>query len=296
MQKRLERQALMVSVAANFIFTIAGIWIFAQTKIQALFLDCFFSFIAFLSTVTAVMISRASRRQTTHYPFGLFFLEPLYAIFKSLLTLFLLVFSVTTTGQAAWEYFAHGVGEPMNIGPVLPYTILMVVLCFSLGFFNTAQNRKIHHTSTILTAEAKTNFIDGLMSLGIGVSVVFLKMIDINGSLGFLHYTGDFFITAALVLLSLKEPVMVLLRAFRELSGATTDQAEIEATMTDIVRQSLKGLVDVDACHVFKTGMHLTVQVYLSGVAAYGELQAAREKMLQKIQETYENVEIVYCL
>lgn len=296
-QKEKERRALCVSIIANFSFTAAGIWIFYLTNIQALFLDCFFSFVAFLSSIAAFIISKASKRKTKHYPDGLHFLEPLYAILKSILTLSLLIFSVYSTAITAWNYFFNGVGEAMNTSPVLPYTIAMVTMCFSLAFYNHWQNHKINGTSTILKAESKTNFVDGLQSLGIGVAVVLLSFIDINGSLGFLHYTGDFFITTILALFSLKEPVQVIISAFRELSGGTTDDKELEKTICASLNRNLKTeKINLKKYKISKTGMYISVFIYLSNIAEMGSYTTIfREKIYKELKEKYENIEIVLC-
>lgn len=290
-QKEMEQRALRVSMAANVIFTIAGAVVFAATGIQALFLDCFFSFIAFLSSVAAFFISKYSKIKTRHYPNGLHFLEPLYAILQSILTLVLLIFSVCVTARSAWDHFAHGIGEPMKSGPVVPYMLLMVALCFSLGIFNHRQNKKINGTSTILSSQSRTNFIDGLQSLGIGVFVIVLNLIPIDGKLGFLHYTGDFFITTALVVFSLKEPVKILLMAFRELSGATVDDAKLEGVICDSAQACLPVELPLVRCKIQKTGMYLSVFLYLAGNMDLEKLRQIKEK----IRKTYENTEITFC-
>ena len=215
--KKVERNALIVSVFVNIIMTGAGLWVFLATGIQALFLDFAFSLIAVISSISAVVISYISKKKTKHYTNGLYFLEPLYAVFKSLLTLFLLITSVISTAISAYAYFTKGIGGPMNIGPVFPYAVAMVVLCFGLSFFNKYENKKINGVSTILAAESKSNFVDGVLSFGVGAAIVPLSLISINGPLGFLHYTGDFFITTILVLFTIKESVRVLLSSFREL-------------------------------------------------------------------------------
>ena len=76
-------------------------------------------------------------------------------------------------------------------------------------FFNRSQSRKTNDSSTLLATESKGNFIDGILSLGVALSAFLIKLIDINGSLGFLHYTGDFFITTIIVLPAIKEPISV---------------------------------------------------------------------------------------
>jgi predicted Co/Zn/Cd cation transporter (cation efflux family) len=102
-QKEIERKSLIVSSIVNSVIASAGIWAFFATHIQALFLDSFFSVIGLISSSLAVVISRASKKKTTFYPDGIYFLEPLYAILKSLLTLAMLIFSVAATSMAAYE-------------------------------------------------------------------------------------------------------------------------------------------------------------------------------------------------
>lgn len=253
-QKQVERRMIFVGIVANTISTVAGIFIYCLTGIQALFIDCFFSFIALLSSVTAFVISKASKRTTKHYPDGLHFLEPLYGIAKSLLTFGLFFSAVIFSGQVAWDYFTLGVGEPMNTGPVLPYTIALVFCCFGFSFYTKRQNRKISNTSTILTIESKTSFLDGLQSFAIGVAVLLLNMVDIRGPLGFLHYTGDFFVTVLLVITSLKEPVEEFITAFRELSGGTTSDPVLETAVCTAIQNHCSDILPVERYKIVKTG------------------------------------------
>ena len=237
-QKQVEHRALITSAIIYIIIAGAGLWVWLITGIQALFLDFFFSFIALLSSVAAALIGRVSNKKNNRYPDGFWFLEPLYAILKSILTLSLLFTSVVGTGESAYLYFTKGVGCVMKTGPVLPYALTMVAMCFGLGLYNQTQNKRVNGTSTILKAESKTNFVDGIQSLGIGISIVMLQFIGINSDLGFLHYTGDFFVTFILVLVSIKEPVIVLAEAFGELSGATTKNTEILNIINDVLTKS----------------------------------------------------------
>ena len=294
-QKRIEQNSLIVSSIVNFVIAGAGVWVFLATHIQALFLDCFFSVIGLVSSILAVIISKVSKKRTASYPDGIYFLEPLYAILKSLLTLILLVVSVVATSKAAYEYFAYGNGSPMNIGPVLPYTISMVVLCFGLSFYNAMQNKRTNNTSTILTAEAKSNFIDGLQSLGIGVAIVILNLIDINGSLGFLHYTGDFFVTVILAIMSLKQPIKVLIGSFTELSNGTTRDKEILRVVRRSVNTHLENLQN--KCDVFKVGMHIKIRITVSDNMSEElllKLEKARQQIIDDLCVAYESIELTY--
>lgn len=291
-QKKCERNAMIVSAIADLAMGIAGFIVYFLTDIQALFLDAAFSLLAALTACSALLISVHSKKRTKRYPDGLYFLEPLYAVLKSLWILVLLVYSVVATAQTAYLYFSEGKGERLAFGPVIPYALLMVAICFALGFYNRHQYRKTGCSSTILLAESKGNFVDGALSLGIAVAVFPLYFISVDGPLGFLHYTSDFFITAVLSLLSLKEPIKVLFSSFGELTGASS----LDKQMLRKVEESLvsSGMANHDY-HVMKVGMRIKVEVILSPQEIKEiDIPEAKEKMECALHETYESLEVIF--
>ena len=297
MQKSIEEKALIVTIIVNTIITGAGIWVFLATKMNALFLDCFFSFVALVSTIFAAIISKNSKKTTNHYPHGIYFLEPLYAILKSLLTLSLLVVAAVSAGESAFEYWVTGNGIVMNTAPVLPYALSMTVLCLGLSFYNSRQNKRINGVSTMLSAEAKTNFIDGLQSFGVGIGILLLGAVDINSSLGFLHYTGDFFVTTILVLFSIKEPIQVLQSAFRELSGGTVCDRKIQNAVSETLKKYFHDDTAIENYEIYKIGMKIKVQIYFAVdriANKQKELNNFREQARRELLQQYENIEIVY--
>ena len=151
----------------------------------------------------------------------------------------------------------------MITGPILPYTIIMVILCFGLGVYNNGHNRKINYMSTMLAAESRGNYIDGLISAGVGLAIIALTLVDIKGPLGFLHYTGDFFITLILVIFSLKEPLSVLSESFKEFARSTIQGNDIHDKVLDIFHQVLNSQADKLDILIFKQGMHIKVKIYI---------------------------------
>lgn len=262
-RKIIERQSLIVSVAVNFIIGISGLLIYIVTNLNALLLDGVFSLIAFVSSLAALFISRNSHRTTESFPNGMYFLEPLYGILKSIATLLLLIITLLETSASAYAYFIHNEGQAMVTGPVLPYTIAMVILCFGLGTYNSAQNKKINNMSTMLAAESRGNYIDGLISAGVGVAIIALSLVDINGPLGFLHYTGDFFITLVLVAISLKDPLSVLSYSFKEFARSTVQSDDIYDTVLEIFHQVLNSQADKLDILIFKQGMYIKVKIHI---------------------------------
>ncbi|MBR4998313.1 MAG: cation transporter, partial [Clostridia bacterium] len=233
-QKQIEKRSLIVSTIVNFIMGIAGLIVFFVTKMHALFLDGFFSLIAGISTIMAVIFSKASKKKNASYPTGMFFLEPFYGIIKAILMFVLLASSTVETGMSAYQYFKYGIGETIRFSIVIPYTLVMLVMSFGLFIFNKKQNKKIKNASIMLTAESKSNFIDGIISCGISCLILVLLFVDKNGAFAFLHYTGDFFITIFLVVLFIKEPILLFSMSIREISGATVKDKEIKKLVRKI--------------------------------------------------------------
>ena len=225
-QKTIERKALIVGIVINILQVLAGMAVFFMTGLKAMFLDFSFTAISVLSGLVAAYLSSRTVRTTERFPNGMFALEPIYAICKAMLTMSLLLFSLVDVTRVAYDYFVLGQGGRIETGPVVIYEILTVAVCLGLYLYYRRENRRIRNSSTMLTAECKSTLVDGSMSFGIGVVAVFLWFLPAGGPLDFLHYTGDFFITVALVLLTIKEPFGVLKDAF-----VGTGSAECMTTM-----------------------------------------------------------------
>lgn len=294
-QKEIEHRALIFTTIMNGLITIAGLWVFLTTGIQALFLDFFFSFIALISTLSAAKISKISQKKTKNFPNGLHFLEPLYSVFKTTLVVSLLVFSVFKTAGVTYVYFTTGEGEELNLTPVLPYTIIMFVLCTSVAIFNWTQNKKINRVSTMLQTEAKMNFIDGLQSLVIGIATLLLLLADINGPFGFLYYTGDFFVTAILVLITIKQPISEIINAFHEIVGATTKDKTINNFIRPIIKEKLGD--QKYNCHIYKVGMFIRAEVILDyDIHETKWLNVQKKEIIKAVKARYENFNLYYVL
>lgn len=287
-QKQIENRALIVTTVVNAVITGTGIWMYFLTDLQMMFLDGFFSLIGLLSALAAVLISKISKQTTRHYPHGLYFLEPLYAVFKSVLLIVMMVYAVISSAETALAYFIQGKGQIMETAPLPLYGVAMAVLCLGLAFFNRSQYKRTNNTSTILRAEAQTNFIDGLQSAAIGVAVLVLQFIPLDSTLGFLHYTGDFFVVTALCIWSIKDPFIILFSAFGELTGGVTK----EKAVCDAVANAT-GLTK-DSFTIYKIGMKIKVCIPVNEITK--DIIGRKEKMLEVLQQSYETVEIEFVI
>ena len=263
--KQIERKALGVGIIINILMVVAGAIVFFMTGLKAMFLDTTFTVISVVSGLVATYLSSRTVRTTERFPNGMFALEPIYAICKAIFTLSLLVFSFLDVAQVAWDYFVLGVGERASFGPVVIYQILTVATCFGLLMYYRRQNARIGDSSMMLRAEAQSTLVDGMISFGIGVAAVVLVLLPAGGPLDFLHYTGDFFITTAIVILAVREPVEVLRDAFVELVGGVHDDDETNAFVEAAAQRHLPANTEYEKTMIFKTGMNYTVDVYLAG-------------------------------
>ena len=295
-QKKIELQSLIVSSIVNFIMAVAGIAVFAITNLQALFLDGVFSLIAFISTIMAIVFSQTSKKKNKSYPTGMFFLEPLYGIIKAILMFVLLATSLFESGTTAFVYFNTGVGSTIYFDPILPYTIIMVVMCFGLSYFNKKQNERINKSSIMLTAESKSNMVDGIISGGVGILILLLSFINIDGKLGFLHYTGDFFITLILVVVSIKQPIVLFGASLREISGATVKDKEIKSKVRKIVAKEIREEDLDNKFEVYKIGMHIKVVILLNDNVEKETLQRLKTETIKEIKESFDSVSVEFVL
>lgn len=265
--KQIERRALTVGIIVNIVMVVSGFVVFFMTGLKALFLDASFTVISVISGLVAALLSRQSVRTTERYPNGMFALEPMYALAKAIFTLALLAFAVVDAAQAAWDYVMFGIGERMTLGPVVIYEIAMVAISFGLVAYYRRCNHTMHNASTMLTAEANGTLVDGMISAGIGAVAVALMFLPSGTPLDFLNYTGDFFITTAIALIALKEPLGVLRDAFIELVGGVHDDDDTNQFVEAAAQRHLPRGTEYDHVLVFKTGMNFTVDVYLTGIA-----------------------------
>ena len=295
-QKKTELKSLIVSSVVNGIMALSGIAVYIITNLQALFLDGFFSLIAFISTIMAIVFSKTSKKKNKSYPTGMFFLEPLYGIIKAILMFALLAFSLYESGSTAFVYFKTGVGENMYFDPILPYTIIMVIMCFGLSYYNKKQNQKINNSSIMLTAESKSNMVDGIISGGVGLLILLLSYININGKLLFLHYTGDFFITLILVAVSIKEPIKLFGVSLRELSGATVKDKEIKNIVRKIVAKEIREEELKNRFEVYKIGMHIKVVILLNDSVEKDTLMRLKSETIKEIKESFDSVSVEFVL
>ncbi|MCV3296819.1 MAG: cation transporter [Oenococcus sp.] len=297
--KKIEQKSLLAGIFVNLLMSCAGILVYRTTHIEALFVDAYFSVITFFSAIVSLVVSRLSSHRSKMFPGGFFVLEPLYSLFQSVLTVVLLSMSLMAVGLKAYAYFVHGEGSVLDVAPVVPYEMIMILLSWSLSYYYKKENHKIHNLSTMLFSETQGTFVDGTMSLGIGAAALTLFFIRPNSSLGFLRYTGDFFITLLLVILTIKMPLQVIRSAFGEISGKLLLNPEIHRWIDICLKKHPLEGVRIKKYLVYKVGMSIKIYVFLDAGKVFidsSQLSQTRTAILKELSKRLEFVHLAFCL
>lgn len=146
----------------------------------------------------------------------------------------------------------------------------------------------------MLTAEANSNVVDGTISGGVGLLILLLKLVPLESPFGFLHYTGDFFITIMLVAISVKEPISTTIMSFRELTSATIKDEAIKTIVRNIVRKEIQEENIDNKFEIYKIGKHIKVVILLSENLEPEVLKRLKTDCLREIKSNFQSVTVEY--
>ena len=147
----------------------------------------------------------------------------------------------------------------------------------------------------MLDAETKGTIIDGTMSAGIGIVAIVIAGITPNSPLAFLLYTGDFFITIALCVFTIKEPLSVIKKSFIELTGGVLIDKNIQASFENIISEYLPKTIILNKCRIYKVGMSLRAEIEVNtsnNEINPVELLDSKKEITRQLSKEFEFVQI----
>ncbi len=291
----IESKALRFGVAINLIMAIAGWITYYYSNSEALLLDGNYSFIAAIATLSAIIIIKRRHIKTSIYPFGSYFYESFFVLLKGVM-----IFAITTVAliQNAVKIIDYLNGEAVarvNIGPVLYYVILMMVLCFGLGFYYKSKNNQIDNKSSILSVESQASVIDGFLTLGVGIALLLASIIPLNSPLDFLLYIGDAIIVLILCLLLIKAPLRTIKEAFIELSGGVLQDKKSKEQIEEVITKHLSPEFNYLSNYINKMGSSYFVILYItakSELVNVARVEAMKEEMLNALIPTFHTIDM----
>ena len=266
MQREKENRALLIGAAANLFMAVIGWVTFYYSNSEAILLDGNYSFIMFLGVLVAMKIVSVRTIKTKTFPLGRFFYEPLYGFIKGLMILGVLIMSVSTAVIRIVMYFTGSSDSiPMLVPePILYYALSCAAICCIVSIFYFQQNRKMGNTSILLKTEQKATFVDGTLSLGIGLGVFFLSSGDVGDSSSFIPYLADSFFVLILSSMLIKEPLTIIRESVIELAGGMLqDNAKREA-LEEIIITNMPKTLKIEDILISKNGSKYIILIYIS--------------------------------
>ncbi|VWL85602.1 cation transporter [Oceanivirga miroungae] len=295
MNNKSEKKALLFGVLINIIMGIAGIYMYFITDIDALFLDGSFSLISAIGCIFAIIITKYSNVKTKRFPYGLNFLEPLYASIKGIFILSLIIAAGISAITKLYNFFFLDKGQILEMGEVLNYSLLMTVLCFLLSYIFYYYNKKIGRKSIILTTESKASFVDGVISLGLGVAILLISFLPKQGNTLFVYYIGDSLITIILIAFTTKEPLDAFKESFTELMYGTIKKGKIKNDIESIISKKDDAFytVNISSITIHKVGKKIDVNIFIdisNKNVKLVEIYEFKTKLFAELNKKYRNI------
>ena len=262
--EKTEKIALIVGVIMNMFMALSGWLTYYLTNSEAMLLDGNFSFISSMACLVALIISKKKHIRTKLFPFGNYMHEAFFVLFKGILILGVILAACFQNVVKIIKYISGEEVGHIEVGPILIYTIAMMVICFVLAYYYTKKNKAINNSSSLLTVEAKSSMIDGFLSMAVGVALLLISLIPMNSFFGFMHSLGDAIIVLTLCGFLIKTPMDVIRGAVIELGGGVLQNKEELASIEDVINKSLLDEYILDNNYISKMGSSYVVVAYIS--------------------------------
>lgn len=235
-----ERNALTVGKWANLFMAFAGVLTAWLSRSDAMMVDGLYSAVNFVSAIAAARIgARVGLPPTRSRPWGHDFDEVLYVTFRSLILVGILVFAAVVSGLKIWTYFTGGEVPELVFGPIVFYSVGIVIICLALAFNYHRAYKATGKRSALLKTESKAAMIDGALSVGAGAALLSLPFLE-DTPLGPYVPIGDAVIVLVLILAIIWQPMATFRKTLADLAGVSAPgdtYAKVLRAARDLARE-----------------------------------------------------------
>lgn len=223
-----ERRSLLTYMFTMLLLAVLGFTVYAVTRVSATQLDGVISLInAAAAFIAARLATTAAQPADAESPYGRYALENLYALFRSLMILGVVLVGLTTNGVKVVDYLLTGEGTEPEFGLAAVYTAVCVVICLGLKWNHERNNRSVGGASALLRVEATAAKMEAIISGGICASLVVVTVIPegtfITSDSFNIKDIADSIIVLILCVLLVGEPVRQIRLEIGRLSGRRAD-------------------------------------------------------------------------
>jgi predicted Co/Zn/Cd cation transporter (cation efflux family) len=233
--------------------------------------------------------SLVRRRSDRKFHFGYAAFSPLINTVKALTLLLICGFALASSLGALFDG-----GRPLNARIAIVYAVIAATACFAVAIVQRHAAGKVH--SELLPLEFKSWFIDGWMSLLVGVA--FVVAYALEGS-RWAHLVP--YIDPALVVLLVSVVVFVPLRTVRDSVGELMAVAPPEPLQQEVRRRfdeaTRDEAFDKTFLRMMKVGRYLYVLIQIVvadrfSVAGVSDLDRIRGRVRNALHDVHPNLEI----
>lgn len=186
-----ELDALARSKWVNLGMGLAGVGTAWISHSDAILVDGLFSMIGFVSAIFGARVAISLRRPSNvERPLGYAADEVIFAMFRSLALLVLVLASMTNAVLNIFDYAAGGRPAELVYSAILIYLVSVSATCLMLARSHRKAWKATGSNSAILDLEAKAATFDGLVTLAAGVGLLAFPLIS-QTQFGWLSPIGD---------------------------------------------------------------------------------------------------------
>lgn len=240
---RAERRSLYTYMFTMLGLAVLGFVVYGVTRVSATQLDGVISLInAAAAFIAARLAVTASRPADVESPYGRLALENLYALFRSLMILGVVVVGLVTNLAKVIEYLVTRRGSEPDFGLAAVYTAVCVLICLGLKWNHERNNRSVNGASALLKVEATAAKMEAFISGGICASLILVAVVPEGTFLTSDRFNikdiADSIIVLILCVLLIGEPIRQIRLEFGRLSGRRADPTLDEAVRAAIAAVS----------------------------------------------------------
>lgn len=231
-----EKRALFWGIGINAFSTLIGFVFYYITKSQSLLLDTLISFILVISTIISLFVAKgANKEESEKYPLGRWAIENLFLIFRAILMLIIIVYTITEALITFTHFFNGTLVDDLDISimNMVIYASMMVSSCILINIIYSYYNRKSDRPSPIISIEIKASIYDGLVTLGATSGLVIFYHVPFFQPVKPL---GDSIIVTILSLFYMYTPIKELIHQMRILSDKRRYREKEEKIRQNILK------------------------------------------------------------
>ncbi len=191
-RRRVEDRSLIRAMCGNLFMAALGLLAGFLANSSAIMLDGLFSLVGFVSALLGRRVGRmAEAGPDRRRPFGYSADEAIFATFRSLSLLGLILFAVASAGRNILAHAAGAAPEPLHFAPMLAYFAAIGLTCTLLWTSHRLAWIRSGRQSAILRLEARAALFDGVITTaaGLGLGLIYLLR---DGVLAPVAPIGDF--------------------------------------------------------------------------------------------------------